>query len=85
MKTKLGNLGLTLTAGLLITGLAIGPAQATPQITGASSAFTAKDDSYLTAAGRTVHGQASLLANDKGATALVSHTDPTHGALTVRS
>jgi hypothetical protein len=71
-------------AGLLVAGPAGGLAHATPQDAHPAAAFAAKDDSYLTAAGRTVHGQASVLANDKGATALVSHTDPAHGTLTVQ-
>lgn len=77
------TLGVAVTAGVLVAGPVVGPARAAPH-TAPASAFTAHDDAYLTTAGRTVHGQASVLATDKGASTLISHTEPAHGSLTMQ-
>ncbi len=45
--------------------------------------LAARDDAYLIGEGRTLSGKTGVLANDSGVTALVAHTQPAHGTLTL--
>jgi hypothetical protein len=77
-------------SGLAVSAAVAGGVALSLLVSGAASAHqepsgpaTAKNDSYLLSAGKTLKVQDSVLENDGGSPAtIVSHTTPAHGALT---
>lgn len=66
-----------------VTALVGEIAPATADAHGRGGGFSARDDAYRTRAGHALHG--NVLSNDRGATALVCHTDPAHGTLVTQA
>ncbi len=80
MKRRTIIAATALAGGLVLSVLTASGAQAHPS----GGPATAHDDAYLLSAGRTLFAHDSVLENDSGADGtLISHTNPTHGALTM--